>query len=157
MQPAKIVIGTKTMLHCEVRDISTGGAKISIRGHVPLPETFELFICAQDLRVYPVRLRWRQGNFAGVSFGIDEVIDASAEPMAEFEAAPASFPVLVRSNTMIEKPPEMRLLGYQGQVRNALVVADDRTLTSVKSTRASVQAGRCGWERRRRNLRRSAF
>jgi hypothetical protein len=51
------VIGSEIMIHCVVRDVSAGGAKKAICKHVPLPDAFDLFIAAQDLRVY----------FAGVS------------------------------------------------------------------------------------------
>ncbi|WP_114185816.1 PilZ domain-containing protein [Microvirga aerophila] len=157
LQQAKIVIGADTMIHCEVRDISPGGAKIAIRGHVALPETFELFVCAHDLRVYPARLRWRPGNFAGVSFGIDDVVDVQAEPAPVLDADATSFPVLIRSNRMIAGPPEPRLLGHWPRTNGLSAMTEERMLVNAKPARASVQVGRCGWERRRRTARRSAF
>jgi hypothetical protein len=157
LQQAKIVIGADTMIHCEVRDISPGGAKIAIRGHVALPETFELFVCAQDLRVYPARLRWRQGNFAGVSFGIEDVVDGAAEPAPVLDSTAASFPVLIRSNTAIAGPSEPRLLGYGPRTSGPSAMAEERMLINAKPARATVQVGRSGWERRRRSARRSAF
>ncbi len=75
---AKIVFGD-VMIHCEVRDISTGGARIAVKGHIYLPETFELFICAEALRVYPAQVRWRCGDFAGVLFDVSK--NAAAVPM----------------------------------------------------------------------------
>jgi hypothetical protein len=89
-QQAKIVCGSETMIHCEVRDLTVGGAKIAIRQHVPLPEQFELFICAHDLRVHRARIRWRQGDFLGVSFGAD---GAPVTPAPHRDAAHAYRPL----------------------------------------------------------------
>lgn len=83
-QQAKIVFGNK-MIHCMVRDISRGGAGIVIRKSVLLPETFDLYIAAHELRLCPARLRWRNEDFAGVSFGSDQANDAPAV------ASPSNF------------------------------------------------------------------
>jgi hypothetical protein len=61
------------MISCTVNDISTGGARIAVRAHMDLPETFELFIAAHDLQVRRVRVCWRDGDFAGVRFGDEDM------------------------------------------------------------------------------------
>jgi hypothetical protein len=70
--PATIVLGPEAMISCTVNDISSGGARIAVRAHMDLPETFELFIAAHDLQVRRVRVCWRDGDFAGVRFGDGE-------------------------------------------------------------------------------------
>jgi PilZ domain len=76
--PATIVLGSEAMISCTVNDISAGGARIAVRAHMDLPETFELFIAAHDLQVRRVRVCWRDGDFAGVRFGDDEDMTAPA-------------------------------------------------------------------------------
>jgi hypothetical protein len=158
LQQAKIVVGAKTMIHCEVRDLSAGGARIAIRQHVKLPESFELFICAQDLRVYPARLRWRNGDFAGVSFGAEEAEELPTVKPQPYQIAAASYPVLVQSNHVLPTDPEPRRLAHHSSAGSrALVLTGDRTQTDGALARASIQAGPYGWERRRRRIRRSAI
>jgi hypothetical protein len=70
--PARIVLGPEAMISCTVNDISTGGARIAVKSHMDLPETFELFIAAHDLQVRWVRVCWRDGDLAGVSFSAVE-------------------------------------------------------------------------------------
>lgn len=65
---AKIVVDARTMIHCEVENISAGGAKIAVRANVRLPESFLLYIASHTLQVFRAILRWRDGDFAGVSF-----------------------------------------------------------------------------------------
>ena len=76
--PAKIVLGPDAMIPCMVKDISTGGARIAVKSHMDLPETFELFIAAHDLQVRRARVCWRHGDFAGIAFSDDE---ADAAPV----------------------------------------------------------------------------
>ncbi|MGO4572387.1 PilZ domain-containing protein [Microvirga sp. 2TAF3] len=155
LQQAKIVFDTETMIHCVVRDLSTGGAKIEIRQHVPLPETFDLFICAHDLRVHRAQLRWRKGEFAGVSFDSDDVekpVDMGALP----NHAPARpYPVLIRSNPMIARPPEPYHPSYQSPVEYPafIAVGEQTRPADGKSTGRSIQSGRYGCDRRRRKIR----
>ena len=70
--PATIVLGSEAMISCTVNDISTGGARIAVKSHTDLPETFDLFIAAHDLQVRRVRVCWRSGDHAGVAFGCEE-------------------------------------------------------------------------------------
>jgi hypothetical protein len=142
-QQAKIVFGAETMIHCEVRDLSVGGARISLKQHVSLPERFELFICAQDLRVHTVRVCWREGDFIGVSFGADEANEPSVALSLPHQFAAQSYPALAASNAV--EPVS------QGGVQSPAVVE------RVRSTpvRPSVRLGSQGWERRRLSSRRS--
>jgi hypothetical protein len=115
-QQAKIVCGSDTMIHCEVRDLSVGGARIAIRQHVPLPEQFELFICAHDLRVHSARIRWRQGDFLGVSFGADVADDAPVALPAPHQVAAHAYPVHVRSDPVPYGPAGRRLKSRRNAV-----------------------------------------
>lgn len=75
------------MIHCEVENISTGGAKIAVRANVRLPESFLLYIASHTLQVFRAVLRWREGDFAGVSFadgaGIRAVKPLRSSTMSE--------------------------------------------------------------------------
>lgn len=77
--PAKIMLGPEAMISCMVKDISTGGARIALKRHMDLPETFELYIAAHDLQVRRARVCWRHGDFAGVAFS---AADADMAPAA---------------------------------------------------------------------------
>lgn len=68
LQQGRIVLGPDRLVACVVRDLSRTGAKIRVAPQVELPERFDLVIAAHDLRTIPVRLRWRRGDFAGVTF-----------------------------------------------------------------------------------------
>lgn len=68
IQPGRIVLGPDLSVACEVVDVSTAGARLRVPGRIALPETFPLVIAAHDLRTLTVRLRWRRGDFAGVTF-----------------------------------------------------------------------------------------
>ncbi|MBA1158431.1 PilZ domain-containing protein [Microvirga mediterraneensis] len=70
--PAKIMLGPEAMISCLVKDISTGGARIAVKRHMDLPESFELYIAAHDLQVRRARVCWRNGDFAGVAFSAEE-------------------------------------------------------------------------------------
>ena len=76
--PAKIVLGPDAMIPCMVKDISTGGARLAVKPHMDLPESFDIFIAAHDLQVRRARVCWRNGGFAGVAFSDDE---ADAAPV----------------------------------------------------------------------------
>lgn len=68
VQQGRIVLGPERLVPCVIRDLSRSGAKIRVAPDCPLPETFSLVIAAHDLRTLTVRLRWRRGDFAGVTF-----------------------------------------------------------------------------------------
>lgn len=68
VQQGRIVLGPERLVGCEVRDLSRTGAKLRVAPGIALPDTFPLVIAAHDLRTLTVRLRWRRGDFAGVTF-----------------------------------------------------------------------------------------
>lgn len=82
--PAKIMLGPEAMISCMVKDISTGGARIAVKRHMDLPESFELYIAAHDLQVRRARVCWRHGDFAGVAFSPEE---ADMAPVATESAS----------------------------------------------------------------------
>jgi hypothetical protein len=154
LQQAKIVCGAETMIHCEVRDISVGGAKIAIKQHVPLPERFELFICAHDLRVHRARIRWRQGDFLGVSFGADETEDAPLALPPPHQFAAHAYPALVRSNSGVGTQPQHSR--HSNGDRLQLPAPSDPTVAaSARIVPASVRTGPYGQARRRLKSRRT--
>lgn len=144
VQPAKIVFGAEMMIHCEVRDISVGGARIAIKQHVLLPERFELFICAHDLRVHAARVRWRSGDFIGVSFG-DEADDRSMKLPPAHQVAIQSYPALATLNLAV---PAVR-----DDIEHSLKYGR----SASKPPRTSVQVGAKGTERRRLRSRRGSI
>lgn len=141
LQPAKIVFGTDMMIHCEVRDISIGGARIAIKQHMMLPDRFELFICAQDLRVHAARVRWRSGDFVGVSFG-DEADDRAIKLPPAHQVAIQSYPTLATLNLAVPS------------ARDDIERSRKYGRSASKLPRASVQVGAMGTERRRLRSRR---
>lgn len=68
VQQGRIVLGPERLVGCVIRDLSRTGAKLRVAPEIGLPETFALVIAAHDLRTVTVRLRWRRGDFAGVTF-----------------------------------------------------------------------------------------
>ena len=66
-QQARIVLDSR-LIPCEIRDLSVSSAKLRVAPALELPELFELVIAAHDLRTHSARLRWRRGEFAGVTF-----------------------------------------------------------------------------------------
>jgi hypothetical protein len=59
--------GGWSLIDCTVRDISAGGAKIEIDASLALPACFDLLL-EKELKIIPVRIRWRRRNFMGVEF-----------------------------------------------------------------------------------------
>ena len=66
--PGKVVVVNPPLTaYCTIRDLSTGGAKLSF-GNIPkLPDVFELQIPSQG-KAYEVELRWQRGLQIGVQF-----------------------------------------------------------------------------------------
>jgi hypothetical protein len=54
-------------INCIVRNLSEKGAKLGVSRDAQLPSRFTLCFVLRKLKL-PVRLRWRRGDFAGVSF-----------------------------------------------------------------------------------------
>ena len=50
-----------------IRDLSDTGAKLGVSSETQLPGEFDLWLVQRKLKLR-VRLRWRRGEYAGVSF-----------------------------------------------------------------------------------------
>jgi hypothetical protein len=76
LKRARVVLSTMTAIDCEIRDITTGGARIEFAGPVALPETFHL-MTVSTRQIVPVARVWQRGLAAGVRFsGAVEKADA---------------------------------------------------------------------------------
>ena len=64
---------------CELRDMSTGGAKIFVSSVYKLPPRFML-LQHQAGVAFEVILKWRRGDLAGVAFEHRHDLKAGAEP-----------------------------------------------------------------------------
>ena len=70
---------------CVVRDLSSTGAKLAVSWSIKLPPDFDVTLLKIN-SVRHVRLKWRDGNFAGVEFGRGEepaVAPAEVAPPAQ--------------------------------------------------------------------------
>jgi hypothetical protein len=68
LKDAKIVFnGGASVIDCVVRDWSEGGARLKCSQAIALPRHFFLLLRAEWL-MYPVELRWRRLEEAGVMF-----------------------------------------------------------------------------------------
>ncbi|MBZ6076956.1 PilZ domain-containing protein [Microvirga puerhi] len=141
---AKIVTGTETMVHCEVQDLSTEGAKIAVREHVALPETFQIYVAAHTLQVFSARLCWRKGDFAGLAFGSNEERPSQGSSEARPEPALPKPSVLMLTHRKV--PAEDVRYGTS-------TVAREVAKSLLVDRAASVAIGRYGHERRRRAVR----
>ncbi|WP_210251013.1 PilZ domain-containing protein [Microvirga thermotolerans] len=146
LQQAKIVTGAETMIHCEIRDISTGGARIALRRNVALPETFQLYIAAHTLQVHSANVRWRNGDFIGVAFEAAGGAGAAADGRAR-QPEPSPQPLLL-SGPALAAAPEARQKETL-RTEEAVQAHPRRDLASGRDVRASVQVGRYGHQRRR--------
>jgi PilZ domain-containing protein len=59
--------GGWSLIDCTVGDLSEGGAKLQIDPGLAIPIYFDLLL-GNDLKIIPVRIRWRRRNFMGVEF-----------------------------------------------------------------------------------------
>jgi hypothetical protein len=74
---AQIVFNNRnSTLECQVRNISSAGAKLVLSESVTLPEEFEIHI-PQKGRTFRARLRWRTPDGAGIEFLRDEPLAAA--------------------------------------------------------------------------------
>jgi hypothetical protein len=65
---AKILFNDRrSVIDCLVKDMSEGGARLSLDGVAAIPEDFELSL--SDGRAFRCKVRWRRINSIGVSFG----------------------------------------------------------------------------------------
>ena len=61
------ILGPNGATNCVVRDLSDSGAKLGVSSRAKLPPEFILWFVQRKLKLR-VRLRWREGEFVGVSF-----------------------------------------------------------------------------------------
>lgn len=80
---------------CNVKDVSSSGARLGVPAHYALPQTFMLKVVGRDF-VCRVRLAWRKGDYVGVQI----------EQIGKLAPAPA-----VTADTR-EEPPKPDASGY---------------------------------------------
>ncbi|GEP03207.1 PilZ domain-containing protein [Methylobacterium oxalidis] len=68
IQQGRIVAGPERLVACTIHDLSRAGAKIRLSPRIALPESFDLVIVGDELSTHRARLRWRRGDFAGLTF-----------------------------------------------------------------------------------------
>ena len=78
-RPAKIFLGSSEGLVCRIRDISKGGAKISIAWTGWLPDSFDLEDSFTSVR-REVWVVWREASYVGVRFTDEGQSPAVTEP-----------------------------------------------------------------------------
>ena len=61
------IIGPAGATNCVIRDLSESGAKLGVSQRVKLPREFTLWLVQRKMKLR-VRLRWRHGDYVGVSF-----------------------------------------------------------------------------------------
>jgi hypothetical protein len=68
-------------INCVVRDLSDTGAKLGISRRAKLPDEFVLWFVRRNVKL-KARLRWRDGDYAGVSFSGTESLQTRSRPRA---------------------------------------------------------------------------
>jgi hypothetical protein len=58
---------------CVVRDLSESGARLGVSRKVRLPQQFDLLFAGHGLELR-ARVRWRRGDYVGVSFCLEEQV-----------------------------------------------------------------------------------
>lgn len=84
----------RSALDCQIRNISSTGARISLAEGLSLPGTFDLEVPSRN-KTYPVAIRWRTKDSAGVQF-----IDRSATDVA---AAAEEIEALRNENALLRR------------------------------------------------------
>lgn len=74
---ARIIAGG-VVADCIIRDLSESGARLGVSRRVRLPAQFDLQFVQHGLELR-ARLRWRRGDYAGVSFCIEEQVARMVE------------------------------------------------------------------------------
>jgi hypothetical protein len=82
-------------IECLVKNISSGGAKITVDDSVSVPSKFDLCI-PQKNRTYPVRMAWRNATAIGVEFLSDVSIDVLRGQLRALEIQNAELRLRVR-------------------------------------------------------------
>jgi hypothetical protein len=67
LKAGTIAFGQRSVIDCQVRNISEKGATLEVATPVGIPESFTL-IMAQDGITRPARVRWRKANRIGIEF-----------------------------------------------------------------------------------------
>lgn len=83
LQARVVFNGGQSSLDCVIRDLSEGGARLTISEGITLPDVFRLHITKTDER-RQVRLCWRRGSLVGVRFEPEPL--ATPEPDAAVAA-----------------------------------------------------------------------
>ena len=68
LKDGRIVINKGwSLIDCAIRDVSTAGARLSVKPQSELPNDLELLFVSDETLV-PCELRWRRGGLLGVKF-----------------------------------------------------------------------------------------
>ena len=62
-----VAAGRLSSFDCEIRNLSTRGAKLVVHYDIPLPAEFELWVSSKNA-IFPTRVRWRGMHVVGVEF-----------------------------------------------------------------------------------------
>jgi hypothetical protein len=56
-----------SLIDCAIRDLSAGGARLTVKPECELPKEFDLLYVTDQLLI-PCEIRWRRGDRLGVRF-----------------------------------------------------------------------------------------
>ena len=73
------ILGRNGAINCVIRDLSDTGAKLGVTAAARLPAEFDLLLVQRKLTLR-VRIRWRRGDYVGVSFCATEQGVKKAKP-----------------------------------------------------------------------------
>lgn len=93
-----------TSLRCHVSDISETGCRVMPEGSVDLPDTFELYIELEGMRV-DCEVVWRVGSVAGVQFVGKKRFDSPKRTQVVQPIRPNEKPSLRRKDARIVPSP----------------------------------------------------
>ena len=82
LKEGKIILGLTAVIDAKIRDLSAGGARLMLPGHIELPATFRLSI-GLSRNTRPARLCWQSSNQVGVAFTDVEGGEAPPSPGPE--------------------------------------------------------------------------
>lgn len=88
--------GRHVTVPCVVRDMSAGGARLSISGSVGVPDTFELYV-ELDASWAGCEVTWRRAGNIGVRFTTPIALEAKKRIQVVTSAAPQAKPPLRRT------------------------------------------------------------
>ena len=87
--------GRHVTVPCVVRDMSDGGARLSVTGSVGIPDTFELYI-ELDASWAGCEVTWRRGDSVGVRFTTPVTVEAKKRVQVVNSVAAPAKPSLRR-------------------------------------------------------------